>query len=112
LLRNGYAENLFGRRYYNTSGHKARNYLIQGSCADYLKIKLKEIDDYLVAGNYKSRMQMNIHDECSFEIYKGEEHIIKDLQAIMQQLDGSLIPILADLEITYTTWDEKVDLEL
>lgn len=112
LLRNGYAENLFGRRYYNTSGHKARNYLIQGSCADYLKIKLKEIDDFLTSNNYKSRIQMNIHDECSFEIYKGEEHIIKDLQNILQQLDGSLIPILADLEITYTTWDEKKDLEL
>ena len=52
---------------------------------------------------------MNIHDECSFEIYKGEEHIIPELQNIMQQLEGSLIPILADLEITYTTWDEKVD---
>lgn len=112
MMINGYVENLFGRRYYNTSGHKARNYLIQGSCADFLKIKLKEIDDYLTKNNYKSRMQMNIHDECSFEIYKGEEHIIKDLQNILQQLDGSLIPILADLEITYTTWDEKKDLEL
>ena len=57
-------------------------------------------------------MQMNIHDECSFEIYEGEEHIIKDLQNIMQQLEGSPIPILADLEITYTTWDEKKDLIL
>ena len=112
MLMNGYVENLFGRRYYNTSGHKARNYLIQGSCADFLKIKLKEIDNYLVRNHCKSRMQMNIHDECSFEIYEGEEHIIKDLQNIMQQLEGSPIPILADLEITYTTWDEKKDLIL
>lgn len=109
ILRNGYIANLFGRRYYNTTGHKARNYLIQGSSADFLKIKIKEIDDFLTSNNYKSRLQMNIHDECSFEIYKGEEHIIPELQKIMQQLDGSSIPILADLEITYTTWDEKVD---
>lgn len=112
IVMNGYVENLFGRRYYNTSSHKARNYLIQGSCADFLKIKLKEIDDYLTAGNYKSRMQMTIHDECSFEIWEGEEHIIKDLQNILQQLEGSLIPILADLEITYTTWDEKEEFSL
>lgn len=111
IMKNGYIENLFGRRYYNTSGHKARNYLIQGSSADFLKIKIKEIDDFLTSNNYKSRLQMNIHDECSFEIYKGEEHIIPELQRIMQQLEGSLIPILADLEITYTTWDEKVDYE-
>lgn len=111
MMQNGYVENLFGRRYYNTSGHKARNYLIQGSGADFLKIKFKEIDDFLTKGNYKSRLQMSIHDECVFEIYKGEEHIIKDLQSIMQQLDGTLIPIIADIEITHTTWDEKEDYE-
>ena len=55
---------------------------------------------------------MSIHDECVFEIYKGEEHIIKDLKEIMEQLDGSLIPILADVEITKTSWDEKEDYEL
>ena len=112
IKRQGYIENLFGRRYYNTTGHLARNYLVQGSSADFMKIKFKELDDYLTKNNYKSRLQMSIHDECVFEIWKGEEHIIKDLKAIMEQLDGSLIPILADVEITTTSWDEKKDYEL
>lgn len=54
---------------------------------------------------------MSIHDECVFEIWEGEEFIIPQLKEIMQQLEGSLIPILADVEITKTTWDEKVDYE-
>ena len=50
---------------------------------------------------------MNIHDEMSFEIFKGEEHILFDIQKIMQVFDGTLVPIVADLEISTTTWAEK-----
>ena len=111
IRQQGFIENLFGRKYYNTTGHLARNYLIQGSGADFMKIKFKEIDDFLTKNKYKSRLQMSIHDECVFEIWEGEEYIIPQLKEIMQQLEGSLIPILADVEITKTTWDEKVDYE-
>ena len=38
-----YATNLFGRRYYNVSGHNLINMLIQGSGADLLKEKIYEI---------------------------------------------------------------------
>lgn len=109
IRKQGYIENLFGRKYYNTTGHLARNYLVQGSSADFMKIKFKEIDEFLRTNNYKSRLQMSIHDECVFEIWEGEEFIITKLRDIMQQLEGSLIPILADIEITKTSWDEKVD---
>ena len=97
---------------YNVDGHKARNYLIQGSAADFLKIKFKEIDEFLIKGGYKTRLVMTVHDENIFEIYDGEEFLIPKLQQIMQQLEGSQIPILADLEVTTTTWDEKEDLVL
>ena len=32
--------NLFGVRYYNVTGHKLKNLLIQGSAAFYLKLKI------------------------------------------------------------------------
>ena len=35
-----YTENLFGLRYYNVSGHKLINLLVQGSAAFYLKNKI------------------------------------------------------------------------
>lgn len=105
LEHQDYATNLFGRRYYNASGHKCCNYLIQGSGADYLKIKLIEIDEFLKP--YKSRIVCTIHDEIVYEIYDGEEFLIPQIKAIMENLEGSLIPMVSEVEITHTTWDEK-----
>lgn len=113
LLRHKpFAQNLFGRRYYGANAHLCCNYLVQGSSADFLKSKIIEIDNYLQAGGYKSRFQMNIHDECSFEIAPGEAHILHDLKKIMEDFPGALIPIVADLELTTTTWAEKYEVEI
>lgn len=105
LQYQNYITNLFGRRYYNASAHKCCNYLIQGSGADYLKIKLIEIDKFLEP--YKSRIVCTIHDEIVYEIYKGEEFLIPKIKAIMENLEGSYIPMVSEVEITTTTWDEK-----
>lgn len=107
----GYAVNLFGRRYYNASPHNAQNYLVQGSAADFLKDKIIEADTFLMKNNYKSRFQMNIHDELSFEIHEDDPKDLPDkLKTIMEELEGTYIPIVADKEITHTTWDEKVEI--
>lgn len=105
LQHQNYVTNLFGRRYYNASSHKCCNYLIQGSGADYLKLKLIEIDKFLEP--YKSRIVCTIHDEVVYEIYKGEEFLIPQIKAIMENLEGSYIPMVSEVEITTTTWDEK-----
>lgn len=110
--RYGYVENLFGRRYYNTSAHNAQNYMIQGSGADFLKQKIIELDKFLRRNRHKTRMQMNIHDEISFELHNDDPDNLPDkLQHIMEQLAGTPVPIVADKEITDTTWDEKRDME-
>lgn len=109
--QSSYATNLFGVRYYGLTGHKLINTLIQGSGAYFLKLKMIAVYNYLKENNYKSRYQMNIHDEMSFEIFKGEEHILFDIQKIMQTFDDTLVPIVADLEITTTTWAEKQEAE-
>lgn len=107
-----YAENLFGIRYYNATGHKLINLLVQGSAAYFLKKKIKETSDYLHNNNCKSRFQMNIHDEMSF-VYDPEDsvQIFFDIQNIMQNWEDTLIPIVADMEVTKTNWSEKVDVE-
>ena len=46
----------------------------------------------------------------SFELYDGEDYVIAELTSIMEGLPGTKIPIVADAEITSTTWNEKVDL--
>lgn len=106
----GYIENLFGRKFYGMSAHNGSNYLVQGSAADFLKMKMIKADAYLESKNLKTRFQMNIHDEMSFELYDGEDFVIEELTAIMEGLPGTKVPIVADAEITSTTWNEKVDL--
>lgn len=105
----GYVQNMYGRRYYlkDTRGaYKLGNYLIQGTCADDLKEVIIKIDELLLP--YKSRFQMNIHDECSFEIWNGEEHLIPKLLEIMQHKRvWCHVPIISDVEVTSTNWSEK-----
>jgi DNA polymerase I-like protein with 3'-5' exonuclease and polymerase domains len=69
------------------------------------------VHNYLKENNYKSRFQMNIHDEMSFELVEGEEHIIFEIQKIMQEYDDGLVPIVADLEVSKTSWANKVECE-
>lgn len=106
-----YVSNLFGVKYYGLSGHKLINCLVQGSGAYLLKERIKEVDEYIQANNLKSRMQMQIHDEISYEIYPGEEHHVKEFQKIMQKFEGSYVPIVADLEFTTTNWADKEECE-
>lgn len=108
--RKGFVKNRYGRRYYMGNKrfvYKLYNYIVQGTAADMLKTKIIEVDKFLLP--YKSRFQMNIHDELSFEIYKGEEFLIPHLKEIMEQVDWMIIPVVADIEVTRTNWAEKED---
>ena len=106
-----YVSNLFGVKYYGLSGHKLINCLVQGSGAYLLKERIKEVDEYIQSNNLKSRMQMQIHDEISYEIYPGEEKHVQEFKRIMQKFEGSYVPIVADLEFTTTNWADKEECE-
>jgi len=109
----GYVKNMYNRRYYLGDKrwvYKLYNYVVQGTCADMLKEKIIEADTFLKP--HKSRFQMNIHDEMSFEIYVGEEHLIAGLKKIMEDVPWMRIPIIADVEVTTTNWADKVDVIL
>lgn len=104
----GFVRNMYGRRYYMRDKrfvYRLYNYLVQGSCADMLKSKIVEVDKLLAP--YKSRFQMNIHDEMSFEIYDGEEFLIDKIKEVMENIPGMTIPIVAEVEVTKTNWAEK-----
>lgn len=104
--------NLFGIKYYGLSGHKLINTLVQGSGAYFLKWKIKQNYDYCKANNVKSRFQMNIHDELSWEVHKDDDpQVFFDLQKIMQTWDDGYVPVVADMEVTTTNWKEKVEVE-
>ena len=104
IRTHGYAENLFGRKYYGINAHKARNYLIQGSGADYTKRLLPELVELLKG--HKSKVQGYLHDEFSFLIHKDEKHLVHKIKEIMEQLDAPII-MTVDVEYTNTNWREK-----
>jgi len=100
--------NLFGVKYYNVSGHNLKNMLIQGSAATLLKLKIIEIYKYRKQNNIKSKFQMNIHDENSFVKHsKDSMNVFLEIKRIMEDWEDSLIPIVADVEISRTTWFDK-----
>jgi len=109
VLSYGYVENVFGRRYYNISAHKGKNYLIQGSCADYTKKLLPQISEILK--NTKSYLENYLHDEFSFRIHKSERYLLPLIKEIMEQLETE-IPMTADIEIAEIDWSDKHDFEL
>lgn len=102
----GYAQNLFGRKYYGVSTHSARNYLIQGSGADYTKSLLPKLVNLLEP--YKSKILGYLHDEFSFIIHKDEHHLIPQLKEIMESLDTD-IKLEVDVEYSNSNWREKHD---
>jgi DNA polymerase-1 len=104
----GYVKNMYGRRYYmknKSFAYRLYNYLVQGSCADMLKSKIVAVHNLLTP--YKSRFQMNIHDEMSFEIYDGEEFLIEKIKAIMEDVPKMIVPVVAEVETTKTNWAQK-----
>ena len=105
-------ENLFKVRYYNVNGHKLKNMLIQGSAAFFLKWKIIQLYKYCKDNNIKSRFQMQIHDELSWE-WNPEDppEVFFKFKEIMEDWKASLIPIIADMEVTTTTWADKIEIE-
>ena len=99
---------MFGVKYYGVSGHKLINLLVQGSAAYYLKTKIRELYDYSLQHGLKTRWQMQIHDELSWEHHKDDDPaILFEFKKIMEAWDESMVPVVADMEITKTTWDAK-----
>ncbi|NRD18942.1 DNA polymerase I [Winogradskyella eckloniae] len=80
----GYVSTILGRRRYlkdinsrnavvrGAAERNAVNAPIQGSAADIIKIAMINIFNKLEAGNYKSKMLLQVHDELVFDIYKPE----------------------------------------
>lgn len=103
-----YTTNLFGIKYYGVSGHNLINILIQGSAAFFLKWKIRELYDYSKTNKIKSRWQMQIHDELSWEVHNDDDpQVFFEFQRIMQDWSDTLVPIVADMEFTTTKWAEK-----
>lgn len=81
--------------------------MIQGPCADILKMKMLQIAAFLEENNLKSQMVLCVHDELQFRVPEGEDWIVPHIQRIMQDTPDVLVPIVAEVEFTETIWSDK-----
>lgn len=114
----GYVETLFKRRRslpdINSRNFNVRSFAertainspIQGSAADILKVAMINLDKALVAGGFKARMLLQVHDEIVMEVPKDELSAVKRL--VKETMETALtlsVPLLAD-ENDGQTWYE------
>ena len=103
-----YTTNLFGIRYYGVSGHKLINMLVQGSAAFYLKLKILELYEFSKKHNLKTKWQMQVHDELSWVWHPDDDPaIFFEFKRIMEDWPDGVVPIVAEMEVTTSTWAEK-----
>ena len=117
--KNNYVETLFWRkRFINwindlnrivkwSAEREAINMPIQWTSADIIKIAMIDSYNFLEKNNLKSKMIMQVHDELVFDIYPGEENIIKkEIKEIMQNvLKNKPITLKVDVWEWYS-WKE------
>jgi DNA polymerase-1 len=109
---NGYVQTVLGRRRYlkdinsrnavvrGAAERNAVNAPIQGSAADIIKIAMIRIHEKLTAGNYKTKMLLQVHDELVFDVFKPELEAIKTLvKSEMESAYTLKVPLDVDLDI-------------
>lgn len=105
----GYVETLMGRRRYlrdiNSANATVRSFAernainapIQGTAADMIKLAMINVQKRLKAGNYQSRMILQVHDELLFDVHHSE---LEELQALikheMQEAMPLRVPVIAE----------------
>ncbi len=106
----GYVQTVLGRRRYlkdinsrnavvrGAAERNAVNAPIQGSAADIIKLAMINIYEKLEAGDYKTKMLLQVHDELVFDVYKPElDEISKLIKTEMENAFTLSVPL--DVEI-------------
>lgn len=94
---NGFTATTFGRRrpfddlkspifqVRENARRAALNAPIQGTAADIMKLAMVNIQASMVAGDFKSRMLLQVHDELVFEVSDGELERLRELVVSQMQ---------------------------
>ena len=112
----GYTETLFGRRrpipelmnsnfrVRQAGERQAMNAGIQGLAADIFKVALVHIDEALVAGEYDSRVVLQVHDEVIVEVPDDEHDVVGDLVVGLMR-DAAALDVPLEVNVSWgETW--------
>ena len=114
----GYVQTVFGRRLYlpeinSPNGQRrsgaeraAINAPMQGTAADLIKLSMVQVQRTLDAGQYGTRMIMQVHDELVFEVPKNEvDWLRSEIPRIMAGVAALKVPLLAEVGVG-ANWDQ------
>ena len=124
LLSKGYVKDIFGRRYNidPRKAYKAVNALVQGGCAQVLKIALINLKKYFdrlpMYGGLKARMLLLIHDELMYQLPKAmplkiRKKVARDIEYIMgniPQLIKRGVRLKVETKFSTKSWEDKEEL--
>ena len=103
--------NLLLRRYYSRNKHQLQNWLVQGSGADILLLKLAELAAYIKNKPHWNLM-ISVHDEVGLTCMDIDNaQLVKEVKEIQDLMCHKLsaVDITCDVEYTTTTWADKDD---
>ncbi len=110
----GYCETIMGRvlplRDINSANGTVRsqaervaiNAPIQGSAADIIKLAMLDIQSFLMASNYKTKMLLQVHDELVFDVPHNE---LKELTPIIEEKMANAFKLSVPLVVDSGTGD-------
>jgi len=120
LRHDGYVKDIFGRRYNLEvrDAYKAINCLVQGGCAQILKIVMIKIDKYLRSRKEVDKLNpdlvLPIHDELIIQVPKKVKQLhrlIWDIQEIMENIPQlqrrGIRRLPTEAAISGGSWEEK-----
>jgi DNA polymerase-1 len=115
--RQGFVKNPYGRIYYIDKhfGYKAVNYMVQGTCADILKVSMIRVQKLL--NEFPGcQILLTLHDELVIEIplKHHSKSLMKKIVLAMQRGHSKIlkipVPLPVDISITKTRWSDVTDL--
>jgi DNA polymerase I len=105
--------NLLMRRYYSRNKHQLQNWLVQGSGADILLLKLAEVYEYIKNKSHWNFM-ICVHDEIGFVCKdipsKQLQEEVKEIQNILTY-KLTYVNLITSVEYTTTKWSQQLKWE-
>jgi len=103
----GFIRTILGRHLRFPNGHgvyKSPGLLFQGSSGDLNKDNMCRVHDILSKSGTGARLLLNIHDEYSLSVPRGEEHLVKQVQEAIQDRKELRVPIRIDFSKPAKNW--------
>jgi DNA polymerase-1 len=87
--------------------YAAPNHLIQGGCADIIRMAMPQIHTLLKP--YKSNMLLQVHDELLFEIHKSELDLVDPIVNIMENVYRPFngMKLTCGVDHSWSSWGKR-----